>query len=834
MSPRPLDLRLLPAAAGTWAAAAAAVHLDASGALGLGLVLVGGAVLLGVLLAAVLRLLADDGRAGGSDTDAGACGRRMRTRTHPRSGRLRQTAVHLVLVCSLAGAAALTAGLELSGHEESGWSRIVEDQAPQQLTLRAASDPRGIAGTGIDGKPRAIVEVEVLTRREAEQPREVGASAVLLLGAEASATIRHGERLRGLLQSTPTDPGDRATALLTPFGESVEQLPADEWTHLWRAVESMRSAAAEAAESAPGEAPQLLPGMILGDRSQQSEELTTAMQQAGLSHLTAVSGANCALVLGAVLAGLRLLRLPRWCSPPAAVVTLGAFVLLVHPEPSVVRAAVMGGIGALALFAGRGRAAFPLLCVCVITLLVIDPWFAMEPAFALSAAATAGIVLIGTPLQRLLESVMPGWAASVLALACAAQLFVTPLLVPVAEGMSLYAIPANVLVAPLVPLVTVPGTAAAVLAPWLPSLAEAVLWCCGIPAALIAAVGRETAELPQAMVDWPGGGAGVVIGVLYVLAALALVRSLVLRRLSRSGAGVLAAGAASLLALVMPVQAVPGISGLLAPTPLGSGPGEDWRIAQCDVGQGDMLVVRTGGEEAIVVDAGPDPDPADACLETLGVEQVRVLILSHEHQDHIGGVDGVAEGRRVRQVLHGGSRAWDAAAELGLEGVTVRRAEPGASGQVAGRMPVEWRVVAADAEAATANDASAAVHFAVPAGGGQSSPTDGGDRTVDVLTLGDLEAAETRAVLDAGGLPDDVDLLKVSHHGARDGGTALITRRRPEAAVISVGEENDYGHPADVTLQALQTAGTTVYRTDEHGLITFALDDGVLRARTDG
>lgn len=832
MSPRPLDLRLLPAVAGAWTVAATAVHLDAAGALGLGMVLIGGAVLLGVLLASVLRLLPGAGRDVDRDVGQG-------TRAHAGRGRvggsrrLRQTAVHLVLVCSLAGAAALTAGLELSGHRESGWDRAVAEPAPHQLTLRASSDPRSIAEAGLDGSERAVVDVEVLSRRDGGQRREVGAPAVMILAAEAAESIRHGERLRGMLRSTPTEPGDRATALLIPFGEPPEPMPADEATGLWRAVESVRAAAAEAAESAPGEAPQLLPGMILGDRSQQSEELTTAMQEAGLSHLTAVSGANCALVLGAVLAGLRLLRLPRWTAPPAAVVTLGLFVLLVHPEPSVVRAAVMGGIGALALFAGRGRAAFSLLCVCVIALLVLDPWYAVEPAFALSAAATAGIVLIGTPLQRLLESVMPSWAASGLALTCAAQLFVTPLLVPLAEGMSLYAIPANVLVAPLVPLVTVPGTAAAVLAPWLPGLAEAVLWCCGVPAALIAAVGRGTARLPQAMVDWPGGGAGLFIGALYVLAALALVRSLILRRLTRPAAGLLAAGAAAMTGLVVPVQALPGLSGPAGPSALGGEPGRDWRIAQCDVGQGDMLVVRTGEDEAIVVDAGPAPGPADDCLDTLGIDEVRVLILSHEHQDHIGGVDGVVEGRGVQQVLHGGTGDWDAAAELGLGDVPVRRAEPGASGQIAGPMPVEWRVVHADA-AAGANDASAVVHFALPAVGQRASETRLGDRTVDVLTLGDLEAAETRQMLDSGVVPADVDLLKVSHHGARDGGTALIERRRPEAAVISVGEENDYGHPAEVTLQALRDAGTTTYRTDVHGVIVFRLDGDVLQARTVG
>ena len=76
----------------------------------------------------------------------------------------------------------------------------------------------------------------------------------------------------------------------------------------------------------------------------------------------------------------------------------------------------------------------------------------------------------------------------------------------------------------------------------------------------------------------------------------------------------------------------------------------------CNVGQGDGLVIRTGSGQAMVIDAGPEPDAMDSCLDSLGVESVGLLVLTHMHLDHYGGLDGVLDGRRVARVLVGSSK----------------------------------------------------------------------------------------------------------------------------------------------------------------------------------
>src|SRR5699024_10097324 len=135
---------------------------------------------------------------------------------------------------------------------------------------------------------------------------------------------------------------------------------------------------------------------------------TEAMRVAGLSHMTVVSGTHTSLVMGALLGLLRLSRAPRWMIPPVLIAGLVLYVLLVQPAPSVIRAAVMGSIGALAVFAGRGRASSALLCGCVILLLIYDPWYGSTAAMQLSVAATAGIVAVGHRLKLIFAGWMPG------------------------------------------------------------------------------------------------------------------------------------------------------------------------------------------------------------------------------------------------------------------------------------------------------------------------------------------------------------------------------------------------------------------------------------------
>lgn len=876
-----MDLRLLPTAVCVWAASLLVVRVPGEVGVGIGAASAVVALSAGGWLVAAATI--------GSHPSPGRSIRRRSGQWFTRFGRiLPHTGLCAAAVC----AAALQGGTELIERDESGWSQTVDSDRPVEAEVRVTSDAVVAQRRGFDGAARLIAEAEV---RSAELPAPAAPAAgrgtvedldidvVLIVevphegtdAADVQDVLRAGHRYQGMFRAVPAEPGERAAALLFPFGdEALTRMPADGWTEFTEVFNGMRAATAEASSVALGDGPTLLPGLILGDRSLQSPDLGEAMRLSGLSHLTAVSGANCALVLGALLGLLRLMRAPRWTSVPVSLVGLGLFVMLVQPEPSVIRAAVMGSIGAMALFAGRGRASFSLLCVCVILLLVFDPWFAVEAEFQLSVASTAGIVVIGTPIRRLLERRLPGIVAAPLALAFSAQLFVTPVLLPLSEGVNTYAVPANMLAAPLVPLITVPGTFAAVVSTTLPWLATAVLWCSGLAAAGIGAVGRTTARLPQALAPWPDGLLGVGLVVLYIAACLVLAQHLVGRRSVEdhaygpaedtadphadeasavsAGAGtdarsvsrwalvrvmVVAAAAGAMLALVVPAARLFGAAG------------DGWRIALCDVGQADMLVVRTGPHEGIVVDAGEDPQLAHECLRDLGVRRVEVLMLTHEHQDHVGGVAGVLRGREVDRILYGGSSDWepyerldvdlDDGGDAGLdegEGAsgepTVRRAVVGDSREHCGDdYAAAWTVWLADDHHPDPNDNSLVVLFDVWDEGSEARPG-GPDDPLRVLITGDLEEDRSRAALAAGRMPQHVDVLSVAHHGAANGGTEMLAAMRPDVALIGVGEDNMYGHPAAEITEKLDGVGAAVYRTDLHGTVILSIDDDGLRAAT--
>ncbi|MBN6829406.1 ComEC/Rec2 family competence protein, partial [Micrococcus luteus] len=292
--------------------------------------------------------------------------------------------------------------------------------------------------------------------------------------------------------------------------------------------EALRAAFRQSAEGTVGAAPELVPGLVLGDRSAQGAALDDAMKASGLSHLSAVSGANVAMILGAVAITLRCARVHRAVVLSAGLAVLGVFVVVVGPEPSVLRAAVMGALGALAVFFGRARQAFGLLAVGGTVLLVAVPALAVEPAFHLSLAATAGIVLGGAPLDRALHAglgrvlpdVVARWLSASLAVTVAAHLACQPIILAMTGEVSAYAVPANLLAAPAVPPVTVLGTLAAALALPAPGIAAALVAVIQWPAAWIGWVAHTSASLPGALRPWPAGALGAGLGVLLVAATL--------------------------------------------------------------------------------------------------------------------------------------------------------------------------------------------------------------------------------------------------------------------------------------------------------------------------
>lgn len=255
------------------------------------------------------------------------------------------------------------------------------------------------------------------------------------------------------------------------------------------------------------DAPELVIGVVLGDDTGLEVATTKNMRASNLTHLTAVSGEHVALVLAATL---------TLCGPlpvrPKTLIglfTLVGLVLLVQPSGSVLRAAAMGSVQLVGLSAGRQASALPAWAAGAIVLLLIDPWQAHDWGFALSIAATGGLIMLAPGLERQLGRLMPTFFAQLAAIPLAAQLACGPLLIALNPHISMWGVVANMLAAPVVAVVTYTGLAATALATALPSLAQLLvlpaLWGC----AWLECIAHFFAHLPGAQVNWPGKASGV-------------------------------------------------------------------------------------------------------------------------------------------------------------------------------------------------------------------------------------------------------------------------------------------------------------------------------------
>jgi competence protein ComEC len=284
----------------------------------------------------------------------------------------------------------------------------------------------------------------------------------------------------------------------------------------------------------------------------------------------------------------------RWRSPLAAVLLL-LFVILVRPEPSVVRAAAMGAVGLVGLSTSRRRAGIPALSLAVLTLLVWDPWLARSAGFSLSTLATLGLLLFAGPwgaaIGRLLPARIRSWGPA-LAVPVAAQLMCAPVIVLLQSSVSLVGVVANLFAAPFVAPATVLGVATALVSVVSTTVAGWIGWLAAGPTLVIALIARTAAGAPAARVPWPGTGVGAAVlallGLVLVVTAPWLAQQARRRPLLPVGAALLGIGAA-------------------APTQLVTWPLTGWGFVACDVGQGDGLVLATGVGRAVVVDAGPTP-----------------------------------------------------------------------------------------------------------------------------------------------------------------------------------------------------------------------------------
>ena len=825
----PQDLRLVGPAVAAWGTAAAALGAGTAATpwlLGLAAA---------AALAAVALLLTDRRTPTGP-----AHHRTLHHRTpHHRTLRHRATPLRafsrpLAGLLLSAGAAAVATTLATADLHRGPLPGLAARQATATVELTVTTDPRetgGPVGRSYVLLQATVNRVDLTEGRPARGPVTVRTPVTVLArgpGAERWAGLLPSTRLRAEARLSPAEAGgDTAAVLFTRGPPQILERP----SLVQRLAGALRAGLRRACDPLDADPRGLLPGLVDGDTSRMPPDLDQAFLTTDLVHITSVSGSNLSVLMVLLLGAAARSRTPerggvaaRLGLPLRVTALLGVactigFVVLCRPDPSVLRASATCLIMLLALATGRRAAPLAALAGATLLLMLVDPWLARSYGFALSALVTGGLLTLGPRWAGALTR--RGWPphlAEAVACAAAAQALCGPLLVLKAAQISLVAIPCNLLAEVAVAPATLVGFAALAAAPVSMGAATLLARLGAVPTAWIAALARWAAEIPGAEIGWPGGWTGAL---LLAAATCALVCCLPVLRYRF---------VAALLALLL-------VAVLLRPAPLTrlvtGWPPPHWRVVACDVGQGDALVLSPGTGPgigpgtALVIDTGPDPRAVDRCLRTLGITRIPLLLLTHEHADHVEGLPGVLHGRSVGAIEtttdadpQGETarvRRW-----AGAAGVPLVAAVPGERRSLG---ELHWQVLWPEGplgpDTPGPNNASVALLVTAPG--------------LRMAFLGDLEPpAQSRLLEQLSTFPGlrHLDVLKVAHHGSAKQDADLIRALAPRLALISVGLGNSYGHPARSTLELLRSVGSTVLRTDTDGALAVTDEGGRLATAT--
>ncbi|MFJ6679510.1 ComEC/Rec2 family competence protein [Microbacterium sp. NPDC091382] len=749
------DLRLLPVALAAWAGAGAAIVFPEHAT----------ALAVALWVAAVLGLAV---------AARGA----------------RPTTVALIAVAfAVAGGAAshvalaqpareAVAGLQITGGRSATFEVDVVGKVERSATgFRFDAITRSVT----IGRDTTSVSAPVLVRA---QDRPAG----LDLGARAIAT---GTAFHA-------DAADREVLVVEVFTIEVARPPKG----VLAVAAELRTGLVDAVAGLPDPGAGLVPGLAVGDTSAVSEDLDQQMKASSLSHLTAVSGANCALVVGIAFGIAALCGARRGIRVTVGLATLVAFIVLVSPEPSVVRAGAMAAIAMLGVLLGRIGAGMSILSASVCVLLLLDPWLAASLGFALSAVATGSLLLFAGPLADGMSRWMPAPLALALSVPLAAQLACGPLLILIEPTVPLVGVLANLLAGPAAPAATVLGLLACVALP-VPVLAQGLAAIAWLPAAWIAGTADLSARLPGASIGWLEGMPGLI-----ALAATGAAIGIVLaarRHRSRRWAG---------WALVAIIAVVVGAGPFRTLIDRTRAP-DDWAIAACEVGQGDAVLVRSG-DEIMLIDTGPDPAALSACLDRFAIDRVDILVFTHFDVDHRGGAEGLVG--RADLVLHGPVPDPEAAAMLARFTASGAQTQEVSAGQSGALGECRWRSLwpkPRDPVYPAGNDASVVIDVT-------------GCRVPDAIFLGDLSAQSQRSLLASRAIDPTYSVVKVAHHGSADQDESLYRGLNASVALVTVGE-NTYGHPRDEILDLLREEHAIIARTDTSGDVVLWRDGAVIR-----
>jgi len=552
----------------------------------------------------------------------------------------------------------------------------------------------------------------------------------------------------------------------------------------------------------------VLQGMVLGDDEGVTEQIVDDFRRSGLLHIMAVSGENVVLLCAMWSFALMLFGVPRLARTLVLLPIVATYVLLTGASPSIVRAGIAGVAGLLAILVSRPADGWLVWLIPGAWLLTVNPNNLFDVSFQLSFAAVAGLLLISRPLTHALRF-LPGPLAEQAGVTTAASIATTPVSMLTFGSTSVVAVVANVaggfVLGPIMFLGML-SLLAGFVASWLSLPLNLVA---GLFIGFLLEVARILGRLSFAVYEWQGPTLGLL------LAGAAVAELVALRVLAaREGSGLRAyvTNAPRRPRLVLVTAGL--VAAALVVAPAAPAAPNAPTLRYLSVGEGAAALLQVPDGPTVLVDAGPEP--LGRRLEHLGVRRVDLVILSHGHADHVGGLADVISRLPVGAVLlpapptpspalagisrdlaAAGVRVSTCSAPLDLAGdgwrvrVLPTRPPPGESGNQG------------------ENDAALVVLVEI-----------GAHR---LLVPGDAEGD----VLAALELPP-CDVVELPHHGSRGGVDGdLLESLRPALAVISVGP-NRFGHPTPEMLALLATLGVPCLRTDQAGDVVVSARGGAI------
>lgn len=811
------DLRLLPAALGAWLLIAILLGSSAHTVL-----LWAGALVVMGLLVALLSAL-------------------VKTGTKP------SFLLSIGLTLIVTGLALGICAGHLAKVQGSNIAQLASSGFHVEVVGKVVSEPAQVKTSPADRPSyRFVLDVQELNARGSQ--RSVSVPVLVVMGSDpAGLGIHYGATIKAQGNLKETEPGQAQHARMYVQGATeVVREPGG----VDRVTNALRAGLMARTEGLSPQGRGLVPGAGIGDTSALETELSDAMKTTSLTHITAVSGSHFAIIFTVVAAGLWFC--PRWLRVILIAVTMVGFVALVHPEPSVQRAAVMCGAMVFAMTLGRPGTSITSWAVAIMVLLILDPWLARQYGFVLSVLATGGLILGTAPIARFLHNDqhprwwLPNRLALIVAVPIAAQMACAPILILLEPHISLYAVPANLLAAPALFPATLASVGAAVLGPLSAPVANLLVQVSSGATWWIAKVALFFAQLPGAHVSWWPGWTGVaaLAGVTAAGAFFILSPPARLRQLGQRLAGLLPLkfqqflahppellshskkwfitlgyilGCAAAINLVVWLKP-PWLTGLAGTSHFGS----EWQVAVCDVGQGDGLLINLGSGHALMIDTGPPDAQIAHCLSQFGIDTIEVLFLTHFHADHTGGVSQVLRNATVNRVLAppigfagpDKDRAETVTAVLSDYGMALETVTAPLDGLHA---DLTWQILGPSTGLAATlghqellggqvhNDSSLVVDVRYPTSQG----------VVPMIFLGDLELPGQAALLATLKNSADVtyELVKIAHHGSGVQDPNLLRYLDPSLAVMSYGQDNSYGHPHQYALELIEQTGALTWDT---------------------